>query len=646
MIEQVLLSEPVLALATAIIKPLASKAWEWGKGAIEEAKFNMCLGGLENYLNSSYQTNLYFTSLVFRNEQKKLDDFYLPLTLVHQEKANQSKSLKINTFPFDFFKRHQRVLIVDSAGMGKSTISKFLYLTCIREQIGVPIFIELRKLKTNQSIFDYIVETCVDLDGKKHTDLMIKLIKSGSFVFFFDGYDEIADEDRSTITSNINEFISLASKNWFLMTSREEGSLPCFSSFKRVNIAPLKTNEAYKLLNLYAEGTDTSKSLIEKLKLPENQSVHEFLSNPLHTSLLYIAFQFKKTVPLKKHIFYRQVFDALYEDHDLTKEEFVRNKRSGFSIDKFDEFMRFFCYLTYRNDKFEFSKVEILKFLQETKNLTANSIVNESDVLYDLTHSVPLMIEEGMNYRWTHRSMQEYFAAMWICRDSKDKQEQILEKIFTQDMFKHQNLCLLCADIDSLTFNKVIVKRVAVDLVNEYDSTYSNGFEWLNQTAIEKRKSLVVGKVSFIAQTKFYSQPNKPLELDSSKLLNEIENITGHQVLGGTTWCPFSEFTVGIIATDSYKLFMPHSLLKLFPFMDSVDPQVHNTKSMPSFKLTRKFNFIDDNSTNEINSNHNFQLTTEAIELISEFAFNIKNARKFLEDIENQVNASSKLFIL
>ena len=69
--------------------------------------------------------------------------------------------------------------------------------------------------------------------------------------------------------------------------------------------------------------------------------VGEFLANPLLVSLLFKAFEYKQQVPFKKHVFYRQVYDALYHHHDLTKEPgFERKKHSGLDLEDFHRVLR------------------------------------------------------------------------------------------------------------------------------------------------------------------------------------------------------------------------------------------------------------------------------------------------------------------
>lgn len=149
------------------------------------------------------------------------------------------------------------------------------------------------------------------------------------------------------------------------------------------------------------------------------------------TSLLFKSFEYRRTIPLRKHIFYRQIFDALFEGHDLTKEAYNRKKHCGLDIDQFSEVLRYFSFITYREDKFNSTKDEILGYLAKAISLSSNKATVPSALLHDLTHGVPLIIKEGHDYRWIHRSMQEYFAALWICRDTVEK-ASILRKMYKE----------------------------------------------------------------------------------------------------------------------------------------------------------------------------------------------------------------------
>ena len=48
----------------------------------------------------------------------------------------------------------------------------------------------------------------------------------------------------------------------------------------------------------------------------------------------------------------------------------------------------------------------------------------------DLTSSVCMLVKEGLNYRFSHRSFQEYFAALYTCKLTDDVQQALLTEYF------------------------------------------------------------------------------------------------------------------------------------------------------------------------------------------------------------------------
>ena len=502
-------ANPAIDLTVLLLKPLIEKLQN-GVSKASEGAYHSIFNTYRKYLADACERYSYFTSIVFQNEQKKLEHYYLPLTLLEHPSNDETT---ITSFPRELFNAVKKVLIVDSAGMGKTTLLKYLFLRCVNEGAGIPIYIELRKLTKERSIMSFIHEQLADLshfDEIRKTDLVYRLLDSGEFVLFLDGYDEIPEDQRLAVTESIQDFIQKASNNKYLMTSREEIGLTAFPQFQRFKIRPLQKDEAYSLLRKYADST-YAETLINKLEQPENAAIHEFLTNPLLTSLLYKSFEFKQVIPLRRHIFYRQVFEALYETHDLTKEggEYQRKKKSGMDIDKFDRILRSLGILTYKKDKIEFEKNELLAFIDNAKKLSSDTDTAPSSILHDLTHAVPLIVKDGNYIRWTHKSIQEYFAAQYICRNTRGKQEKILSDYFhSKDFTKHLNLVILCADIDRTAFKHSIANELAQELLAKYDSTYSGRFPGISENDIKRRKRLVAGRSLFLTQIAFPSDIN------------------------------------------------------------------------------------------------------------------------------------------
>lgn len=234
---------------------------------------------------------------------------------------------KIEGYPKELLDKYSRILITDTAGMGKSTLMKRMFLDVIDGQFGIPIFIELRRLNENNDILNEVAIQLGGLNDGFDKEILETLFVDGEFIFFFDGYDEISSSNKAFVTRNIQDFVAKASNNKYILTSRPEEELACFGEFQEFRIRELKKVESYDLLRKYDISGKTSRMLISKLKTGNYSMINEFLKNPLLVSLLFAAFDFKQTIPLKKHIFYRQVFDAYFDSHDLSKgDSYVHEK--------------------------------------------------------------------------------------------------------------------------------------------------------------------------------------------------------------------------------------------------------------------------------------------------------------------------------
>ncbi|MDQ1089434.1 NACHT domain-containing NTPase [Siphonobacter sp. SORGH_AS_1065] len=337
------------------------------------------------------------------------------------------------------------------------------------------------------------------------------MLTTGGFVILLDGYDEIPLDSRGETTDQIQNFTSRYSNNLFLISSRNEPALATFSGFEHFFIRPLKKNEAFSLLRKYNQNGELSGQLIKKVEEVYG-SIKEFLVNPLLVSLLYTSYEFKNTIPLKKHVFYRQVYDALYENHDLTKEgAFQRTKHChNLDIEDFHKILRYIGFISLKNNTIEFTRDEIIPLLTKAKEYHKDLKFRESDFLNDLTSAVPLFIIDGFYFKWAHKSLQEYFAAQFVFTDAGENKEVILTKMCQRDdVYKILNMLDLYRSIDSLGFRNIFLLRYAENL---YNSIYSNDNVGNNNDVINRKIIL------FFYKIRFYLVPKKDvIEFTKSK---------------------------------------------------------------------------------------------------------------------------------
>ncbi|QJP10709.1 NACHT domain-containing protein [Pseudomonas multiresinivorans] len=400
-------------------------------------------------------------TIAFQNTPKRLDDLYIPLTLTTPEKTI---SIKI-TENSDLFKIGNRILINDSAGMGKSTLSKRVVLNTLSTNTEIPVYLELRKVNKTT-----ILESIKKRLGIKN-ETSSEILKELPLQFIFDGLDEVPSDLKQSTTEDLRSFINFIGDSAnILITSRNEAYLSEFYDFIHLSIKPLKREEAYDLIKKYDPSDEISRPLIEGIQ-QAGASIREFLSTPLYVSLLFCSYRFKSAIPQKKNLFYSQVYDALFESHDLSKEaSFVRTKNCTLDSTDFHSVLRrlgFWCLSS--NGKIEFQKDELEIIVSKIIGSMNGINCNPSSFTLDLVTTVPLFVREGPILRWSHKSLMEYFAAMFICSDTKSKQEEILLKLYNSDLSEsYKNVFELCSDIDYTTFRSSIVKQLLTETLDHY----------------------------------------------------------------------------------------------------------------------------------------------------------------------------------
>lgn len=621
------ISELTKTIVNIYIKP---KLNELHKESKIKSNLDLIEYKFEDYIKRSYNTYLYMNTLAVKNEQRTINDLYIPLTVKKSNLVRSEDNIEIciNKYNDEFITKYKRVLLIDNAGMGKSTIIKYIYLSAINEEKGIPVLIELRKIDKEVTIIDFIMKQINGIKENFSKDDILALIERGDFIFLLDGYDEIKDELKDKVVSSLQEFIHKASNNKFLISSREDSSLSSFGDFQRFEIRPLNEIEAHDLIKKYDNNGELSDELIKILKNEENlNGIKEFLDNPLMVSLLYLAFKYRRDLPKGKHIFYRQVYDALFLDHDKSKgDSYVHSKKSNLNIDDFHKVLRILGFITLKHGV-SYSREKLLEYLRKVKEKALELDFKESDFIYDLEFIVPLFLKEGNEYRWCHKSFQEYFAASYIYLDSKENQERILSKIIEIDKIeKYYNVLDFYYDMDYKGFLRTIIYPMINEVDNFYRNSYlSDHYKNFDLEEINLRKALQV-KNRKIFIKKINNDERKIICGEKRKELNTYEYF-----LEGDHQKPYSVISINDeIGVTLYKNYIS-VLLGLLDDKSSniimkVPENIYDFKYETIFQNLIKNGIyeVDDNTKNIINNKKMFKLTNIFIK---------RNNNEFKKDI-------------
>lgn len=447
-----------------IIKEIIEKPFELVWNTLTKEVKQIVSNRILEYQIEEYERNYYTKTIINRTEPIKLLDFYQPL-YIRRFGRNYSDE-KIETVDCKtLFKENNFVTLIGTAGSGKSTILKFLLVNSIETKFKVPIKIELRYLNLYQgNLFNYISNEIFKQSQLAFDEKIIdRLLKSGNFLIFLDGYDELSSTVKDSITKDINELTRLYNKNTFVITSRPYTNIELLAKFKNYEVCELDKEEIELFVRKQIPSSE--KEIVEKIIEAintSNENYTSYLRNPLLLSMFILTYQTYSNVPPKRSAFYRQVFDSLFYLHDsVSKLSWSREKKSGLSKEQFEYVLQLFSFISFFKEVFVFEEDFLNKTFNQVKEKKKSLTFENLLLIEDLQVAICILNKEGLDYVFPHRSLQEYFASLYIVNlDDKNKIE-VYKRILDQlsngtsfNMFSKDNFHSLLYEQDFIGITK------------------------------------------------------------------------------------------------------------------------------------------------------------------------------------------------
>lgn len=428
--------------------------------------------GLKKYLEKKFYQYSELKTLLRGNTPVYIYNIYYPLKLRSNDEVIETNNVAA------VFRKSNAVTIIGDAGSGKSTLIKHLFLNTIKTGYAIPVLVELRYLNNDEnSLQEYIrtkvLEDCIAENPK----ILEKLFEAGKFVFFLDGYDELNTEVKADVVKNLSEFRNKYLKNKFILTTRPYSGIEQLQRFHNYYVKELsmEEDEISGFVNTQLKDEIELRDKInESIVANSSGHINSFLTNPLLLSLYILTFKSNADIPAKKHIFYRRVIQALFSEHDSqTKVGYIRQKQSGLVQEEFEIVLQLFCYLSYFDSKFNWDSDYIFEKFKIIRNKSDIKFENQK-VLKDLSSAVALWIEDNGQYSFAHRSLQEYFASLFVKQMTLEGKKIVYEKILSRFnrnniFFETGNFLSLLEEMDELEFNKLYHLPLLLQIRNLLD---------------------------------------------------------------------------------------------------------------------------------------------------------------------------------
>ncbi|MEZ8470793.1 NACHT domain-containing NTPase [Vibrio splendidus] len=463
--------KPVGGIFSALIAPKVEKVKKWAEKRELKSQLDpeALSDTLNNYLNTLSSRVSVISSICFPQKEYSIDQAYEPL-FVEEFNSRNNEKLSVDHLVSNI---QESCLIVDGAGMGKSTFSKFLITQILYKSDRIPVLFELRKSKPDVDLIESIASELDPLGRVFSRELFYELIKEGKFVIVLDGFDEVEYERQSEVAEQINDISVKGQRNSLILTTRPQELVPSVLDSKSYQFSQFTSDQAKQLINRLdsISGLDIGK----KLTLELGSVPDDFLENPLLVSLLYSTFGANNTIADRICTFYNDIYDALYKGHDLiNKNGFKRKKISELDYEHFRVLLRALCFQMSLKRKASFSTVvEAHEYINKAATLSKVSPKSANTFLNDLLNAVPLMQKDGSDTKFLHKTIIEYFAAEYIVYHPDS--ETILSKMFESKAFtSFGKIFDFVYELSSTTYDKVVTTKYANAIRNSFDLSTTN----------------------------------------------------------------------------------------------------------------------------------------------------------------------------
>lgn len=377
----------------------------------------------EKYIEKTKVKNSKIKTLIYRHVPKDLYSFYECVGIQYENKIIDTKNVN------NVLELGNKIIISGTGGIGKSTMLKHFFLNCIQEADYVPVLIELRGLNSLDekeiSLFDVVYDNMINNGFELEKEYFEYSMNQGAYLILLDGYDEVKRDNILKISNEIKELSNKYSENKYIITSRPSEDFIGWNDFVEAESMKLNKQQALNLIKKLDFEKNVKENFYKELDDSLFEKYESFASNPLLLTIMLLTYDNRASIPDKLNDFYEQAFSTLFNMHDATKDAFVRDIRSGLGCEDFKLIFAYMCFKSYFASEFEFTEIKLREYISDGRKRFKIKF-HIDDYEEDLVKSVCMMIKEGLVYRFSHRSFQEYFAAWYTCKLPDSVQHKLL----------------------------------------------------------------------------------------------------------------------------------------------------------------------------------------------------------------------------
>ncbi|MDC5479343.1 NACHT domain-containing protein, partial [Acinetobacter baumannii] len=355
------------------------------------------------------------------------------------------------------------VLIEATVGQGKSILMRYLALQEAAKNSRIPIFIELKNISKDKNLF-FLIREKITAWTKNITDEQINFIlQSGNVSLFLDAFDEISKDYVADTLSSIENLANNYTKLKLVVSSRPEHEIKFSNFFETVQVNPYDHEDQKNLINILVQDRDAQTTLINSIE-NSTPEIQKLLTTPLMIGLYVKKFNADFSPPENITSFYKNIFEVVAITHDRTKGGYSRKSASNLQQDRLEIIFERFCFECYKKDKTSFEKIEIINLLDSTLTRLNIEKCSGQQILEDFCSYLCLIVRDGLNYTFIHRSIFEYYVALFFSKLNNTNAEKAIHKI------SEYNILVFLKNLNKYYFNLYFLKNELNFFIIEFNN--------------------------------------------------------------------------------------------------------------------------------------------------------------------------------
>ena len=409
--------------------------------------------GLQKYIVNQKNKFEKIKTFLYKDDPVPFYDVYFPINLRGIEGGDNLYEINVDSNTKYIFSKSNYITVLGSAGSGKSMLTKHIFLHFLKYEKEIPIYIELRNMNHFQgTLYDYIIQNIFNNSLIPNDRILERLLKDGKFLFILDGYDEIYFEQTSKRKDELSQFIDRFSDNYYLISSREGTHIESFPRFYNLRVDTIKPNEiedfVIKQMSKFENNSIWINNIMDVINDPNNKDYQDYMENPLLLTMFIFTFKDHPEFPHTKSKFYQNVFDTLCTKHDnFSKHGDIHKRKTNFKAEDFEEILMWFSFYTYQRGYFNMEDTQLKLSLDFVRSKTKKEFTNK-DMVYDLTNSISILLKDGNDYKFPHRTLQEYFFTLLISKQNEQTKDKFYDLYIIHIPRYHFNVWRLSEELD------------------------------------------------------------------------------------------------------------------------------------------------------------------------------------------------------